>query len=104
MTQGTTPSYIFALKDKKLNFEDIEIFVITLKSCSAEVTHNSEEPCVTLDNEKKTITLTLTQEETLSFKEGEAEMQLRGKFIEGTAFASKVCRVPVERSLYKEVI
>lgn len=104
MTQGTTPSYIFALKDKTINFEDIEIFVITLKSCSFEVTHNSDEPCVTLDNEKKTITLTLTQQETLSFKEGEAEVQLRGKFIAGTAFASKVCRVPVERSLYKEVI
>lgn len=104
MTQGTTPSYIFTLKDKQINFEDIEIFVITLKSCSAEVTHNSEEPCVTLDDEKKQITLTLTQAETLSFKEGEAEMQLRGKFIAGTAFASKVCRVPVERSLYKEVI
>lgn len=104
MTQGTTPSYIFALKDKTINFEDIEIFVITLKSCSSEITHNSDEPCVTLDNEKKTITLTLTQAETLSFKEGEAEVQLRGKFIAGTAFASKVCRVPVERSLYKEVI
>lgn len=104
MTQGTTPSYVITLKNKDINFDDIEIFVITLKSCSAEVTHTSEESCVTLDNEKKKITLTLTQEETLSFKEGEAEMQLRGKFIAGTAFASKVCRVSVERSLYKEVI
>ena len=104
MTQGTTPSYIFRFKDKTIDFSEIDVFQITLKSCSSEITHNSEEPCVSIDTEKKTISLTLTQEETLSFKEGEAEVQVRGRFFDGVAFASKVYRVPVNRSLNKEVI
>ena len=58
MTQGTTPSYIFKFK-KSIDFDEIALFQITLKSCSAEVTHTSEDECVDVDVEKKTITTTL---------------------------------------------
>lgn len=103
MTQGTTPSYIFRFK-RNLDFSEVALFQITLQSCRIEVTHTSDDECVHVDAEQKTITLTLTQAETLQFKEGEAEVQVRGRFRDGTAFASKVYRVPVNRSLNKEVI
>lgn len=103
MTQGTTPSFVLKF-GRDLNFEDVEIFYITLKSKCNEVTHTSEDECVTVDGENHTITITLTQEETLSFKEGDADLQVRGKFLDTTAFATGVKKVPVNRALYDEVI
>ena len=103
MTQGTTPSFILKFS-KDLNFDDVEIFYITLQNKCNEITHNSDEECVTVDAENNRLLITLTQEETLSFKEGEADLQVRGKFLDTTAFATGVKKVPVNRALYQEVI
>lgn len=98
MTRGTTPTYKVKFVDE-IDFLDVETFYATLKQSDvAKVTRKDPEI------EDNTLIFTLTQEETLKFKEGEAELQIRGKFNDGTAFTTKVIRVPVNRVLYSEVI
>ena len=98
MTRGTTPSYVITIKDDVDLSEVTDLYVTLKQSETSKVTRKNAEL------EGKAITLTLTQEETLLFKEGEAELQVRGKFSDGVAFATKVIRVPVNRVLYDEVI
>ena len=103
MTRGTTPTYTIKIKGS-IDFSEVDIFYVTVKQMSVSITHTSEDDSVTLDAENNKVGIALTQEETLSFKEGTADLQIRGKFSDGTAFATVPKRVPVNRVLYEEVI
>ena len=57
------------------------------------------------DNDAKTLTVTLTQEETLKFEEGgNVEIQLRAVTTTGAVLASNIVALPVERILLGGVI
>lgn len=98
MTRGTTPSYKITFADE-INLSDVDSFYVTLKQ-DEQAKLTRKDPSVDGDS----LVLTLTQEETLHFKEGMAFLQVRGKFTDGTAFATKVIPVPVHKVLYDEVI
>lgn len=104
MTQGTTPDFTLYLNDKGLDFGSILIVCVTVKQKNTEVTHNSDEDCVTILPDKKAVTLRMSETESLMFKEGEAEIQVRVKYKNNQICASKVKRIPINRSLNKEVI
>ena len=105
MTRGTTPTYTIVFDDAEMDFTQVGYFYLTLKQCeSKEITTRIDAGSPLIDVQNKTITWKLTQEETLLFKEGEADLQIRGMFFDDTAFATKVYRVPVNRVLYNEVI
>lgn len=105
MTRGTTPTYTIVFDDAEMDLAQVAYFFLTLKQCETkEVTTKIEAGSPYIDVQNKTITWTLTQEDTLLFKEGEADLQIRGMFLDDTAFATKVYRVPVNRVLYEEVI
>lgn len=104
MTRGTTPTYKITF-EQDIDFSTVDAFYFTLKqSSTAKVTRKISGDSPSIDAENRTIEWTLTQEETLKFKEGGAELQVRGKFKDDVAFATKVYRVPVNRILYDEVI
>lgn len=90
MTRGTTPSYIISFEEE-LDFTAVDLWTVTLKQFPTEV--NIDNPYV--DMEAKTLTVTLTQEQTLQFRNGKADLQVRGVFANGTAFASNIGCVPV---------
>ena len=104
MTRGTTPSYRIKIKGT-INYENVEAFYVTVKQKCVDVTHSTTETenPVEIDEDHRLL-VTLTQEETLKFEDGEADLQVRGKFEDGTAFASAVVRVPVKRVLHEGVI
>lgn len=104
MTQGTTPDFTIYLNNKNIKYEDILIVYVTLKQGNTEITHNSDENYVTIVPSDKCVTLRMDEAETLMFKEGEAELQVRVKYKNNNVFASAVKRVPVDRVLNKEVI
>ena len=104
MTRGTTPTYTIKFQ-VTVDFEDVEVFYLTLKQSEKRMVTKKipvDDPAV--NKEERTVEWTLTQMDTLKFKEGEAELQVRGKFTDNTAFATKVMRVPVNRVLDDEVI
>lgn len=90
MTRGTTPTYVISFEED-LDFSAVKLWSVTLEQYPYEV--NLDEPEV--DAENKTLTVTLTQEQSLGFRKGKAELQVRGVFTNGTAFASNIGCVPV---------
>lgn len=99
MTRGTTPSYIISFKED-IQFSDVSLWTVTLKQWQQSV--QFDDPVV--DLEEKTLTVTLTQEQTLGFQKGAVELQVRGLFADGTAFASNIGCVPINPILDERVL
>lgn len=88
MTRGTTPTLTF---DLPFETDGITDGYITIAQRGAR---NLDLPISRCTREGKTLTVTLSQEETLSLKTARAEIQLRLKFGE-RAMASKIISADV---------
>lgn len=101
MYRGTTPSITLKL-NTTINFDEIEKIWVTISSKIKEVT--IEKDRMDFDNEAKRISFTLTQEETLCFNEGNAEIQARIKMINGKAYCTTIDRTKINKILKDGVI
>ena len=99
MTRGTTPTYIIDFKEE-IDFSSVTTWVVTLRQAGRKL--SIEDPVVDLEN--RTIKVTLNQEQTLRFARGQAELQVRGVFADGTAFASDIGSVPINEVLDARII
>lgn len=104
MYRGTTPTLIFNLsKSSELDFDDLTEIWVSLKLKTYARTWTMSE-CV-LDNEEKTITITLSQEDTLKMPATEhMKAQIRLLMYDGTALATNIVDVNVEEILKEGVI
>ena len=103
MIRGTTPTLTFKI-NTDLDFSEIETAEITFKSVSGmkEKTWNQE--LFTIDPQEKTIVLTLTQDDTLYFYEGEIQVQLRIKMQDDKVYASNIVTSTLSKILKEGVI
>ena len=99
MTKSTTPTYILEF-DSEFTFDAVIFWTVALKQGKTLLTIDDPQ----VDTENKTLTITLTQEQTLSFQVGEANIQVKGKFADGTVFASEIEKVPVNTVLDERII
>ena len=99
MTKGTTPTYILSFKEE-INFSEVTHWTVTMKQRNAIV--NIDNPIVDVEN--STLTVVLTQDQTLKFTTGDASLQVKGKFTNGTVFASDIQRVHVNPILDERVM
>lgn len=99
MTRGTTPSYIISFNEE-VDFEHVVLWSVTLKQWRQSL--QFDDPVV--DLEEKTLTVTLTQEQTLGFSKGTAEIQVRGVFADGAVFSSTIGCVPVNPILDERIL
>lgn len=93
MFQGTTPTLKFHLPFETGTLSEVWI---TLSQLGAEVFTKVLADCTAGAD---TLEVTLTQQDTLSLSQSEVSIQLRVRFQDGTAAASREIRVPVERVL-----
>lgn len=98
MRQGTTPTIQITINDIDLN-EMQNIYVVFEQNGYILKKESSD-----LDIEGNTISVSLSQEETLNFKEGTCNIQLRMITKVGVAIASPIKTTKVYRVLNKEVI
>lgn len=98
MRQGTTPTIQITINDIDLN-EIQNIYVVFEQNGYILKKESSD-----LDIEGNTISVSLSQEETLNFKEGTCNIQLRMITKGGVAIASPIKTTKVYRVLNKEVI
>lgn len=98
MRQGTTPTIQITVNDIDLN-EMQNIYVVFEQNGYILKKESSD-----LDIEGNTISVLLSQEETLNFKEGTCNIQLRMITKGGVAIASPIKTTKVYRVLNKEVI
>ena len=98
MRQGTTPTIQITINDIDLNKMQ-NIYVIFEQNGYILKKESSD-----LDIEGNVISVLLSQEETLNFKEGTCNIQLRMITKGGVAIASPIKTTKVYRVLNKEVI
>nr|DAW12990.1 MAG TPA: hypothetical protein [Caudoviricetes sp.] len=98
MRQGTTPTIQITINDIDLN-EMQNIYVVFEQNGYILKKESSD-----LDIKGNTISVLLSQEETLNFKEGTCNIQLRMITKGGVAIASPIKTTKVYRVLNKEVI
>lgn len=98
MRQGTTPTIQITINDIDLN-EIQNIYVVFEQNGYILKKESSD-----LDIEGNVISVLLSQEETLNFKEGTCNIQLRMITKGGVAIASPIKTTKVYRVLNKEVI
>lgn len=98
MRQGTTPTIQITINDIDLN-EMQNIYVVFEQNGYILKKESSD-----LDIEGNVISVLLSQEETLNFKEGTCNIQLRMITKGGVAIASPIKTTKVYRVLNKEAI
>lgn len=99
MRRGTTPTLTCKIDGADLT--DCHIF-ITLRQGGYEL--DIEDPEVVATETGCTITVILTQEQTLKFKAGIVEVQIRWITSDGTALATNIQEVEVYKILKQGVI
>lgn len=106
MYRGTTPTFTLQL-NSDLDLTSMEQIWVTFKNKSAEVTYEKDD--VAVDAETSTITITMSQEDTLKFQtcgvlQGKVEVQVRLLDDGHIAYASNVKEVNLYRILKEGVI
>lgn len=98
MYRGTTPTNVFT---SDLDLTEAEVIYITYKQ-GGETKIEKTADDITVTSEE--LRVTLTQDETLSLKEGAVDIQIRARFSDGTAVASNTVKTTAERILKDGVI
>lgn len=103
--RGTTPTIVFDI-DTELDLNEIAELWITFKTKVGtrlrEKTFTLDD--VSLDDEQKTITLPLTQEDTLHFSESTMQVQIRLRLNNDLAYASDIVDTEIGKILKDGVI
>ena len=102
MYRGTTPTLIFRLINPNLDLDDVVECWVTIKGFQHNRTWVKDE--VTFDNEHKTVTVPLTQEDTLGFSEGLVKAQIRFLLDNGGALATTIVETNINEILKNGVI
>ena len=104
--RGTTPTLTFNVKNEQLDLTDIAELWITFKSKPGVrlVEKNYTLEDVTVDDTEKTITLNLSQDDTLSFADNNMLVQIRLKLNSGLAYASEIIDTDIGHILKEGVI
>lgn len=98
MYRGTTPQ--IQLTIHHVDLENCKSLYVTLKQDDIEITKTKED--LTISGEK--LSVTFSQDQTLSLKEGRADIQVRGITDVGKAFATSIYSFKVNRILKDGVI
>jgi hypothetical protein len=100
MRKGTTPTILLTLD---VDTTTLRTIWVTMRQGTIELDRTGD--AVTRLSDNATLSVTLTQEETLAFTSGgSVEVQLRALTADGTAVASDIATIPVDRILMGGVI
>ena len=101
MYRGTTPTLKFTI-NAEVDLTAIEEVWITFNLSSEQITYTKDD--VIIDPVDNTISLELSQEDTLRFNKREIEVQLRFLMDDGKAYASPIKNLVVNKILKNGVI
>ena len=101
MFRGTTPTLLLKLSTT-VSLENLAELWVTFKDQTTEITKTLSD--VTIDDAEKTITVRLSQQDTLSLSEHSCNVQARFKTQQGDAYATDISRVDVGMILKEGVI
>lgn len=99
MVQATTPTFILTLPDT-VDLTIIQNMYFSLEQANTKLRKTGND----LSIEGNTVSVYLTQEETLKFNRGYAELQLNWTYPDGHRACSDIVTIPVGPNLIKEVV
>lgn len=103
--RGTTPTVTFKIISSLDLTEIAELWITFQKKIGATVRERTFTlDDVAIDLDEQTVTMVLTQEDTLSFAENTINVQLRVRMNDGNAYASSILETTVEKILKDGVI
>ena len=104
--RGTTPTITFNIKNEQMDLTQVAEVWITFKTkpgvALKEKTYDIND--VTIDAEEKTITLSLSQEDTLYFANAQMLVQMRLRMNDDNAYASDIFETSIGQILKDGVI
>ncbi len=98
LTRGTTPTITLNIKDEIDLSQVTEVWIYFSQQNKVKIDKTIED--VTIDTANNTITVLLSQDDTLGLKSGDAIFQMRMLLQDETALASKDSKVTVNE-VYK---
>lgn len=101
MYRGTTPTIIFHVKSN-LDLKTMKQIWVTFKSVISEKTYEINE--LVINSEEKTITVEMSQEDTLKFYNGVVKTQIRFLDEYNRAYASNIKELELNNILKEGVI
>lgn len=100
MRRGTTPTIKLSVKGDWTSWRKF----VSFQNGKELITKQDDELDVFMDGDKTTVSVTLTQQDTLSFRE-ESSVSIQMRMInDETAVATTIAKVPVDKILMDEVI
>ena len=99
LIRGTTPTIIITVQTEIDLHQVSEVWIYISQQNKVKVDKQLED--TTFDYEERTMTVTLSQDDTLALKEGEALFQIRLLLMDGTALATLASKVDV-KPVYKQ--
>lgn len=98
LIRGTTPTIVITVQTEIDLHQVSEVWIYISQQNKVRVDKQLED--VTFDYENRKMSVTLTQDNTLALKEGEALFQIRLLLVDGTALATLASKVDV-KPIYK---
>lgn len=99
MYQATTPTFVLTLPNT-VDLTEAETVMFSLRQGFYALDKSGEDLTV----EAQTVSVYLTQAETLALKSGLAQMQLNWTYPDGSRACSNIANVSIDPNLYKAVI
>lgn len=106
LIRGTTPTLVYTCTSEDMDLESlVEIwFIIKQRSSGPEITYTLSSNGLVVDTEHRTISIKMSQTDTLQFRPDEVEIQLRALDNKGLAYATDIFTVNIGKILKGGVI
>lgn len=99
MVQATTPTFLLTLPSS-VDLSLIQTMLFTIEQGGIEINKSGSD----LGIEGQTVSVFLTQQETMRFKKGTAKLQLNWTYSDGKRACSNIANVEVSPNLFMEVL
>ena len=99
MYRGTTPTNTF--RTNQVDLSTADVIYITYKQMGKVIVEKTKADCTFGEN---SVSVTLTQDETLRFSVHDVQVQIRARFADGRAIASNILQTPAKAILKEGVI
>lgn len=99
--RGSTPDYVLLLNDIDLSGQTV---YVTISQMGKSLTLTNDRLSVAMDEHGTAIAFKLTQEDTLRFRVGSAEVQLKSIDETGHVTPTYIAKISIEPALLEKVI
>ena len=100
VARGTTPTYILTFTEESLDLTEANNVYVTFRKGAKILTKTGSD----IEVSAQQIEVYLNQKETLSFSQGDVEVQVNWTLAGGKRAASEVVTIPLSRQLLEKVI